>query len=93
MESVTRLQIQGKAVHVSFRLSNLRKGMNPLFPPVWRNSKTDYVLYFLLGNQSGRRKTLNSNKLYPELELTLSHILVVTEELIKYTLLSSHQKI
>ena len=76
MESATRDQTLNKAVDISLRANSLGKGINQfvlLLPQVQINNKTVF-LCLCLGNQSRRKKTLNSNKMYSPLKkLTLCY--------------------
>ena len=62
MESV---KIIDKAVCISIHTKVLEQDMNPsVLPQLLENSWADWVTEPLLGNQSRRRKTQNSNQLY-----------------------------
>ena len=60
MESATLVQILDEAVYISIRFNAIGKGTRRFFlNQLWVNTKAD---------QSGRRKTLNSNHIYSALK-------------------------
>ena len=67
MESVTRVQILAEAVCFSFHSKDLGKSIYPsvLSLPNNNNNRADWVLWPKYNNYSRKRKTLNSDQLYP----------------------------
>ena len=74
----TMIQVQNldKTVCISSSMIHLGTVYIDLFSlQIWVNSRADWALYPWYGNQSRRRKTLNSYQLKSILKLTLCHIL------------------
>ena len=69
---VVRKFVLQSRYYVHFRANTLGKGMNPLFSlQLWVNSRTDQVLQPWGGNQSRRRKTLNSKPVKLRLKIDI----------------------
>ena len=68
IESAAQVQILDETVCVLFYVNGIEEDMNSaVVPKLWVNSRTDWVLYFWLGNKSERKK--NSNQLYSALNI------------------------